>query len=47
MQHRLGKDAEGKELIPDAVVFVKDKIIPVNTSPLPAVAIPGFPVELK
>ncbi len=25
----------------------KDKIIPVNTSPLPAVAIPGFPFVLK
>ena len=25
----------------------KEPIIPVSTSPLPAVAIPGFPVELK
>lgn len=31
MQYRLGKDDEGKELIPDAVVFVKDKIIPVDS----------------
>jgi DNA recombination protein RmuC len=31
MQYRLGKDEEGKDLIPDAVVFVKDKIIPVDS----------------
>lgn len=32
MQHRLGIDeATGKELIPDAVVFVKDKIIPIDS----------------
>lgn len=31
MQYRLGKDEDGKDLIPDAVVFVKDKIIPVDS----------------
>ena len=31
MQYRLGQNEEGKELIPDAVVFVKDKIIPVDS----------------
>ena len=31
MQHQLGKDEDGKDLIPDAVVFVKDKIIPVDS----------------
>ena len=31
MQYKLGKDDEGKDLIPDAVVFVKDKIIPVDS----------------
>jgi len=31
MQYRLGKDEEGNELIPDAVVFVKEKIIPVDS----------------
>lgn len=31
MQHRLGVDEAGKELIPDAVVFVKDKIIPIDS----------------
>lgn len=31
MQYRLGKDENGKDLIPDAVVFVKDKIIPVDS----------------
>ncbi len=31
MQYRLGKDEEGRDLIPDAVVFVKDKIIPVDS----------------
>ena len=31
MQYRLGTDEQGKDLIPDAVVFVKDKIIPVDS----------------
>ena len=31
MQYRLGTDAEGKELVPDAVVFVKGKTIPVDS----------------
>jgi DNA recombination protein RmuC len=31
MQYKLGKDEEGKDLIPDAVVFIKDKIIPVDS----------------
>jgi DNA recombination protein RmuC len=31
MQYNLGKDDEGRELIPDAVVFVKDKIIPIDS----------------
>ena len=31
MQYRLGTDEEGNELIPDAVIFVKDKIIPVDS----------------
>ncbi len=31
MQYRLGKDEDGKDLIPDAVVFVKEKIIPVDS----------------
>jgi DNA recombination protein RmuC len=31
MQYRLGKDEEGKDLIPDAVVFVKEKIIPIDS----------------
>lgn len=31
MQHRLGTDEEGKELIPDAVVFIKEKIIPIDS----------------
>lgn len=31
MQYHLGRDEEGKELIPDAVVFVKEKIIPVDS----------------
>jgi len=31
MQYRLGTDEDsGKELIPDAVIFVKDKIIPID-----------------
>ena len=31
MQYRLGVSEDGKELIPDAVVFVKDKIIPIDS----------------
>jgi len=31
MQYRLGVDEAGKDLIPDAVVFVKEKIIPVDS----------------
>ncbi len=31
MQYKLGLDDEGKELIPDAVVFVKEKIIPIDS----------------
>jgi DNA recombination protein RmuC len=31
MQYKLGKDEEGNDLIPDAVVFVKEKIIPVDS----------------
>jgi DNA recombination protein RmuC len=31
MQYKLGQDENGKDLIPDAVVFVKDKIIPVDS----------------
>ncbi len=31
MQYRLGKDESDKDLIPDAVVFVKDKIIPIDS----------------
>jgi DNA recombination protein RmuC len=31
MQYKLGADENGKELIPDAVVFVKDKIIPIDS----------------
>ncbi|MGB8816113.1 MAG: DNA recombination protein RmuC [Minisyncoccia bacterium] len=31
MQYKLGTDEDGKDLIPDAVVFVKDKIIPVDS----------------
>lgn len=31
MQYKLGKAENGKDLIPDAVVFVKDKIIPVDS----------------
>lgn len=31
MQYKLGKNDDGEELIPDAVVFVKDKIIPVDS----------------
>ncbi len=31
MQYRLGKNDNGDELIPDAVVFVKEKIIPIDS----------------
>jgi DNA recombination protein RmuC len=31
MQYPLGQDESGRELIPDAVVFVKDKVIPVDS----------------
>lgn len=31
MQYRLGKDEEGHDLIPDAVIFVKNRIIPVDS----------------
>ena len=31
MQYDLGTDEEGSKLIPDAVVFVKDKIIPIDS----------------
>lgn len=31
MQYKLGSDGEGHDLIPDAVVFVKDKIIPIDS----------------
>jgi DNA recombination protein RmuC len=31
MQYKLGKSDDGADLIPDAVVFVKDKIIPVDS----------------
>jgi len=31
MQYRLGVDEDGKELIPDAVVIVKDKVVPVDS----------------
>ncbi len=31
MQYQLGKDESGSDLIPDAVVFVKEKIIPVDS----------------
>lgn len=31
MQYRLGVSEEGSDLIPDAVVFVKDKIIPIDS----------------
>ena len=31
MQYKLGKNDEGEELIPDAVVFVKEKIIPIDS----------------
>jgi len=31
MQYQLGDDGEGNKLIPDAVVFVKEKIIPIDS----------------
>lgn len=31
LQYRLGQDDEGQELIVDAVIFVKDKIIPIDS----------------
>ncbi len=31
MQYRLGKNDNGEELVPDAVVFVKEKIIPIDS----------------
>jgi len=31
MQYRLGKNDDGEELIPDAVIFVREKIIPVDS----------------
>ncbi|MDO8493537.1 MAG: DNA recombination protein RmuC [bacterium] len=31
MQYKLGQDEDGADLIPDAVVFVKDKIIPIDS----------------
>lgn len=31
MQYKLGQDEEGSDLIPDAVVFVRDRIIPVDS----------------
>lgn len=31
MQYKLGKSEDGADLIPDAVVFVKDKIIPIDS----------------
>jgi DNA recombination protein RmuC len=31
MQYKLGKNDDGEDLIPDAVIFVKDKIIPVDS----------------
>ncbi|MDD3662308.1 MAG: DNA recombination protein RmuC [Candidatus Pacebacteria bacterium] len=31
MQYKLGKSEDGKDLLPDAVVFVKDKIIPIDS----------------
>ncbi|MDQ3089568.1 MAG: DNA recombination protein RmuC [bacterium] len=30
-QHRLGKDEEGNELIPDAVIFIKDKKLAIDS----------------
>lgn len=31
MQYKLGRDEDGKDLIPDAVVFIKDKIISIDS----------------
>lgn len=31
MQYKLGQDDDGHDLIPDAVVFVRDKIIPIDS----------------
>jgi DNA recombination protein RmuC len=31
MQYQLGKSDDGSDLIPDAVVFIKDKIIPIDS----------------
>ncbi len=31
MQHKLGQDENGADLIPDAVVFVRDKIVPIDS----------------
>lgn len=31
MQYKLGQNEEGDELIPDAVVFIKEKIIPIDS----------------
>jgi DNA recombination protein RmuC len=31
MQYKLGNDGEGHDLVPDAVVFVKEKIIPIDS----------------
>jgi len=31
MQYRLGKNEDGEELMPDAVVFVREKIIPIDS----------------
>ncbi len=31
MQYKLGKNEDGNDLIPDAVVFVKEKIIPIDS----------------
>lgn len=31
MQYKLGRDEEGRDLIPDAIVRVKDKIIPIDS----------------
>ena len=31
MQYKLGKNDNGDELIPDAVIFVKEKIIPIDS----------------
>jgi DNA recombination protein RmuC len=31
MQYKLGKNEDGEDLIPDAVVFVKEKIIPIDS----------------